>query len=208
MPNKRVKCPHWRKMLHPISIFSVFWWDGKFWPPFFFFFTTINQNRVHAFRGHFCHLCTSVISCLSFSIRINFWSNDCFFMLWLNKGCVSQVFFIFCWIVWKLLHSFWILSGKYKNGTYGKGWHGNGWQLSEPLNDDTNILTETDTETFFSDTKFSETKTETFFRNKIFQNRNRCFFPETKFSETETFFPRPNSPKPKPSNNWHKVRHQ
>ena len=78
MPNKRVKCPHWRKMLHPISIFSVFWWDGKFWPPFFFFFTTINQNRVHAFRGHFCHLCTSVISCLSFSIRINFWSNDCF----------------------------------------------------------------------------------------------------------------------------------
>ena len=46
----------------------------------------------------------------------------------------------------------------------------------DPLNDDTKILTETDTETFFSDTKFSETKTETFFRNKIFQNRNCYFF--------------------------------
>ena len=40
-----------------------------------------------------------------------------------------------------------------------------------PLNDDTKILTETDTETFFN-TKFSG-------------------------NETETFFPRPNSPKPK-----------
>ena len=42
--------------------------------------------------------------------------------------------------------------------------------MSDPLhwkalNDDTKILTETDTETFFYDTKFSETKTETFFRD-------------------------------------------
>ena len=30
----------------------------------------------HAFQGHFCRSCTSVISCLSFFIRINFWSQN------------------------------------------------------------------------------------------------------------------------------------
>ena len=51
----------------------------------------------------------------------------------------------------------------------------------QSLNDDTKILTET--ETFFYDTK-------------IFRNRNRDFFPRPNFSQTETdtFFPRPNSP--------------
>ena len=53
------------------------------------------------------------------------------------------------------------------------------------LNDDTKILTETDTETFFK-TKFSEAKTEIFFREKFFRNRNQDFFSETKFFETET----------------------
>ena len=84
---------------------------------------------------------------------------------------------------------------------------------SHTLNDDTKILTETDTETFFtipnvpkpkprlfsetkffrnrnryfsSETKFFETETETFFRDQIFRNENRYFFSETKFFETET----------------------
>ena len=39
------------------------------------------------------------------------------------------------------------------------------WTTSLTLNDDTKILTETDTETFFYGTKFSETETETFFRD-------------------------------------------
>ena len=98
---------------------------------------------------------------------------------------------------------------------------------SGALNDDTKILTETDTETFFryqifrnryrdffSDTKFSETETDTlkklakvskpkpilFSRDQIFRNLNRDFFPRQIFSqtETETFFPRPKCPKPKP----------
>ena len=69
---------------------------------------------------------------------------------------------------------------------------------SRSLNDDTNILTETDTETFF--------------RYQIFSNRDQNFFSETKFSETktDTFFSRPNSlkPIPKPSKNWQKSRDQ
>ena len=69
---------------------------------------------------------------------------------------------------------------------------------SEPLNDDTKTLTETDTKTFFprpnslkpkprlfSKPKFSETETETFFRDQIFRNetetQNFC-----KSLETET----------------------
>ena len=94
-----------------------------------------------------------------------------------------------------------------------------------PLNDDTKILTKTDTETFFryqnfrnryrdffSDTKFSETDTETFFpipnfpkpiprllfRYQIFWNRNRDFFPIPNFPK----------PKPKPSKNWQKFRNR
>ena len=57
------------------------------------------------------------------------------------------------------------------------------WSISKPsaLNDDTLILTETNTETFF--------------RYQIFRSRN--FFSETKVSETETLFSRPNFPKPK-----------
>ena len=84
------------------------------------------------------------------------------------------------------------------------------------LNDDTKILTKTDTETFFtipnfpkprlfSDTKFSETETFfryeifpkpkliLFFRDQIFRYRNRDFFPK---------------PKPKPSNIWQKFRNR
>ena len=41
------------------------------------------------------------------------------------------------------------------------------------LNDNTKILSETDTETFFS-------------LNKVVWNRNQDFFPETKFSKTKT----------------------
>ena len=41
-----------------------------------------------------------------------------------------------------------------------------------------------ETETFFSETKFSETETETFFRDQIFSKPR--LFSETKFSETKT----------------------
>ena len=66
--------------------------------------------------------------------------------------------------------------------------------VSWSLNDDTKILTETDTETFFAIPNFpkpkprlfSETETEIFFRDQFFRNWNRYFFSETKFSETET----------------------
>ena len=78
------------------------------------------------------------------------------------------------------------------------------------LNDDTKILTETDTETFFpyqifqnrnrdffSDNKFSETETETYFRDEIFPKP--ILFCKTKFSKTETktFFWDQIFPKPK-----------
>ena len=59
---------------------------------------------------------------------------------------------------------------------------------SAPLNDDTKILTETDTETFLPIPNFSKPKPRFFFRDQILQNQNRDFFSETKFSETETFF--------------------
>ena len=79
------------------------------------------------------------------------------------------------------LFLFWFLIGAHPN--------------LQPLNDETKILTETETflpgpnfwkpiQILFSNTKFSET--ETFFRDKIFRNQNRDFFSETKFSETET----------------------
>ena len=71
---------------------------------------------------------------------------------------------------------------------------------SQSLNDATKILTETDTETFFLLANFAKPKPRLFFWDHNFRNRNRHFFSETKFSETktETFFPRPNSPKPIP----------
>ena len=59
-----------------------------------------------------------------------------------------------------------------------------------PLNDDTKILTKTDTDTFFPIPNFPKPKPKLCFRDQIFRNRNRYFFSETKFSETktETFF--------------------
>ena len=54
---------------------------------------------------------------------------------------------------------------------------------SESLN---NILTETDTKTFFPIPNFSKPKPRLFSETKFFRNRNRDFFSETKFSETET----------------------
>ena len=59
---------------------------------------------------------------------------------------------------------------------------------SPALNDDTKILTETDTETFFTIPNFPKPKPRLFSETKFF--RNRDFFSETKFSktETETFF--------------------
>ena len=71
--------------------------------------------------------------------------------------------------------------------------------LLEALNDDTKILTETDTETFFPIPNFPnpkpklfirdqifETKTETFFRDQILQNRYRNPPKIGKSPETET----------------------
>ena len=68
------------------------------------------------------------------------------------------------------------------------------------LNDNTKILTKTDTKTFFPIPNFPKPKPILFFRDQIFPNRNRYFVFETKFcdTETDTFFWRPNFPKPKP----------
>ena len=52
------------------------------------------------------------------------------------------------------------------------------------LNDDTKILTETDTETFFPIPNFPKPKPRLFSRDQIL--RNRDFFSETKFSKTKT----------------------
>ena len=60
---------------------------------------------------------------------------------------------------------------------------------SRELNDDTKILTETDTETFFPIPNFPKQKPR--------------LFSETK-SKPRHFFPRPNCPEPKPSKNWQK----
>ena len=78
----------------------------------------------------------------------------------------------------------------------GHRWEGN----LGALNDDTKILTETDTETFFPILNFLKPKPRLFSENKFFRNRYRDFFPETKFSETETetFFRDKIFPKPKP----------
>ena len=51
-------------------------------------------------------------------------------------------------------------------------WHGgHSWYLPQPLNDDTKILTETDTETFFPITTFP--KPILFFWDQILRNRNK-----------------------------------
>ena len=69
----------------------------------------------------------------------------------------------------------------------------------KPLNDDTKIFTEIETDTFFP-------------RPNSPRPKLILFFSKTKFSETktETFFPRPDSPKPipKPCNYWQKSRDQ
>ena len=72
--------------------------------------------------------------------------------------------------------------------------------LSVPLNDDTKILTETNTETFFTIPNFPKPKPRLFSDTKFFRNRNRYFSSETKFSETETetFFRDQIFPKPRP----------
>ena len=58
-------------------------------------------------------------------------------------------------------------------------------------------------------TKFSKTETETFFRDQIFRNWSRDFFWGQFFLiRNWDFFPRPNSPKPKPSKNWQKSRNR
>ena len=55
-----------------------------------------------------------------------------------------------------------------------------------PLNDNTKILTETDTETFFTIPNFPKPKPILFFRDQIFRNRNQDFFPRPIFSQTKT----------------------
>ena len=70
---------------------------------------------------------------------------------------------------------------------------------SPALNDDTKILTETDTETFFTIPNFPKPKPRLFSETKFLRNRNRYFSSETKFfeTETETFFRDQIFPKPK-----------
>ena len=72
-----------------------------------------------------------------------------------------------------------------------------------PLNDDTKILTETDTETFFPIPNFPKPKPRLFPRPNFSETETDTFLPRPNFSETETefFFPKPNfsKPKPKPS---------
>ena len=85
------------------------------------------------------------------------------------------------------------------------------------LNDDTKILTKTDTETFFQDQIFLKPKPILFFRDQIFRNRNRDFFPTPNIpkprpiffeTETERFLPKQNFAKPKPSKKWQKFRNR
>ena len=84
-----------------------------------------------------------------------------------------------------------------------KCWTAKGGHAFNPppplLNDDTKILTETDTKTFFRYQIFRnrtvtffprpnslKPKPRLFFRDQNFPNQNRDFFLETKFSETDT----------------------
>ena len=62
-----------------------------------------------------------------------------------------------------------------------------GWMIAyKPLNDDTKILTETNTETFFPIPNFPKPKPILFFRYQIFRNRNRNHQKFGKSLETET----------------------
>ena len=81
------------------------------------------------------------------------------------------------------------------------------WDVFKPLNDNTKILTETNTETcfpilnfpkpiFFSRPNSPKPKPLFLLRDQIFRNQNRDFFPI------------PNSPKPKPSKHWQKFRNR
>ena len=68
------------------------------------------------------------------------------------------------------------------------------------LCDETKILTDTKTETFYPRQIFPIPIPRLFFRDQIFRDRYRDFFSETKFSDTdtETFFPRQNFSRPIP----------
>merc|ERR1711978_133296 len=59
-------------------------------------------------------------------------------------------------------------------------------RVCHTLNDDTKILTETDTETFFPIPNFPKPITRLFFRYQILRNRYRDFCSDNKFSETDT----------------------
>ena len=77
------------------------------------------------------------------------------------------------------------------------------------LKDNTKILSETDTETFFHKQSCLKPKSRLFSWDQILQNRNWYFFPRPNFPKPNlTFSPRPNSPKPKakPYKNWLKSR--
>ena len=65
---------------------------------------------------------------------------------------------------------------------------------SPSLCDETKILTDTETETFYPRQIFPIPIPRLFFRDQIFRDRYRDFFSETKFSntDTETFLTRPN----------------
>ena len=65
---------------------------------------------------------------------------------------------------------------------------------SQSLCDETKILTDTETETFYPRQIFPIPIPRLFFRDQIFRDRYRDFFSETKFSDTntETFLTRPN----------------
>ena len=82
--------------------------------------------------------------------------------------------------------------GKINWWNLGTGFRGSGDR--EPLFDETKILTDTETETFYPRQIFPIPIPRLFFRDQIFRDRYRDFFSETKFSntDTETFLTRPN----------------
>ena len=83
----------------------------------------------------------------------------------------------------------------------GGGGGGCNFVTSSALNDDTKILTETDTEIFFPIPNFPKPKPRFFFPDQIFPKPKPILFSETKFPETkaETFFQDQIFPKPKPT---------
>ena len=131
MPNKRVKCPHWRKMFHPISIFSVFWLDVKLLAAVFFLLYNYQSKSRTCISWAFlslvyvCDFMSELFNQNKFLIKWLF----LYVVIQLKGKCLPGFFYIL--LEWKLVHSFWIMSEKYKNGTSRKGWHRDGWQLSE-----------------------------------------------------------------------------